>query len=143
MQPKGQDRKFEEGAMSRWLWIAVMVLFTLLMFMTYRSLRLEGWGLMLVLIYATNLLFATLTLRSLKQLRISRDLLRLRAEEMEEKRAKEAALLSSLGEGIVVTNKNGDVEMINQQAGRMIGWSQEEVVGKKWYEVAPLQNEKG
>ena len=43
----------------------------------------------------------------------------------------------------MVTNKNGDVELINRQAEVMIGWSLAEVVGKKWYEVAPLQDEKG
>jgi PAS domain S-box-containing protein len=66
-----------------------------------------------------------------------------RAKEMEEKQAKDKALLSSLGEGIVVTDRNGDVELINREAEEMIGWKLEEVVGKKWYEVAPLQDEYG
>ncbi len=62
---------------------------------------------------------------------------------MEEKRAKDIALLGCLGEGIVVTDRNGNVEMINKQAEMMVGWKNEEVVGKKWFEVAPLADEKG
>jgi PAS domain S-box-containing protein len=118
------------------VWVFGLLVIPTLMLISYWIFRIENWGIALGLIFITNILFAFLTIRSLRQLRKSRDLLRLRAE-------KDNALLGSLGEGIVVTDKNGDVEMINKQAGEMIGWSLSEVVGKKWYEVAPLQNEKG
>lgn len=59
------------------------------------------------------------------------------------RRVKYEALLGSLGEGIVVTDEKGNVELINKQAEVLVGWRNEEVVGKKWYDIAPLENEKG
>lgn len=118
------------------MWISVLIVVPVFLLIGYWIFKIENWGLALGLIFVTNLLFALLTLRSLRQVRASRDLLNVRAQ-------RDNALLASLGEGIVVTDKNGDVEMINKQAEVMIGWSQAEVVGRKWYEVAPLQNEKG
>ncbi len=59
------------------------------------------------------------------------------------RRVKYEALLGSLGEGIVVTDEKGNIELINKQAEVLVGWRNEEVVGKKWYEIAPLENEKG
>jgi PAS domain S-box-containing protein len=103
----------------------------------------ENWELALGLIYFANLVFAGVMLRSFRQVRESRDLLQKQTEELKEKGAKDQALLSSIGEGIVVTDRNGLVELINYQAEQMVGWKQEEVVGRKWYEVAPLVDEKG
>jgi PAS domain S-box-containing protein len=57
--------------------------------------------------------------------------------------AKVEALVSSLGEGIVVTDKNGNVELINPAAEKLIGWSIAEAVGKKWYDLAPLEDAGG
>jgi PAS domain S-box-containing protein len=123
--------------------VAILGVFPALMFVAYRTVKLEVWWVILAIIYVTNILFAALTLRSLRQLKVSRDLLTTNAVEAEEKRAKEEALIRSLGEGIVVTDKNGDVELINHQAEQMIGWNLDEVVGKKWYQVAPLLDESG
>jgi PAS domain S-box-containing protein len=68
---------------------------------------------------------------------------RQQASSLEERRAKDEALLSSIGEGIVVTDRNGLVELINQRAEELVGWKLEEVVSKHWYEVAVLEDEKG
>lgn len=57
--------------------------------------------------------------------------------------AKDRALLESLGEGIVVTDKDGNVELINHAAEILVGWTAKEAVGKKWFELAPLEDEKG
>jgi PAS domain S-box-containing protein len=95
------------------------------------------------LIYVTSIAFGILAYRTLVQLRKSREQLKSRAGEIEATQAKESALLGSLGEGIVVTDRNGLVELINKQAEEMMGWKSPEVVGKKWYEVAHLQDEGG
>ena len=58
-------------------------------------------------------------------------------------KAKYEALLNSLGEGIVVTNEFGYIELINRQAEVLVGWKMSEVVGKKWFDVAPLVDDKG
>jgi PAS domain S-box-containing protein len=133
-----------ERTVSGWLWVLLLIVtFPVMVMALKETVDLETRGIVLGLIYISNIFFAALTLRSLRQLRTNRDLLRIRTEEMEEKRAKDVALLGCLGEGIVVTDRNGKVEMINKQAEIMVGWKNEEVVGKKWFEVAPLEDEKG
>ncbi len=64
-------------------------------------------------------------------------------KDLEEKKAKDDALLNSLGEGIVVTDQDGNVELINKTAEKLVGWKLDEVVGKKWFNVAPLVDNKG
>lgn len=58
-------------------------------------------------------------------------------------KAKDEALLGSIGEGIVVTDENGYVVLINEAAEQLVGWKNKEVRGKKWAEVVPLQDEAG
>jgi PAS domain S-box-containing protein len=129
---------------ANWMWIVgFAIVLSGLVLVALGVVDIERWGVMLMLIYVSNILFAGLTLRSLYQLRVNRELLKNKALEMEEDRAKDRALLGGLGEGIVVTDGNGDVELINHEAEVLIGWKNEEVVGKKWYEVAPLQDESG
>lgn len=61
----------------------------------------------------------------------------------EEQKVWDEALLSGLGEGIVVTDKEGYVMQINKKAEELVGWKNSEVVGKRWHEVARLENEDG
>lgn len=72
-------------------------------------------------------------------------LLRIRfvSHKRTEENAKDRALLGSLGEGIVVTDKDGKVELINPAAEQLVGWKLSEAIGRKWYELAPLEDEKG
>lgn len=65
------------------------------------------------------------------------------SKKREHEHAKDQALLESLGEGIVVTDKDGNVELVNPAAEQLLGWKHEEAVGKKWYDLAPLEDEKG
>jgi PAS domain S-box-containing protein len=132
------------------LWMVFAALILPVLVIIYLSIRetgdnetIENWEIALGLLYFANLLFAGIMLRSMKIMREGRDLLKKQTDELEEKRAKDQALLSSIGEGIVVTDRNGNVEMINKQAEMMVGWKNEEVMGKKWFEVAPLVDEKG
>lgn len=71
------------------------------------------------------------------------DDLKRETEELARKEAKDEALLNSIGEGIVVTDSKGLVELINQRAEEMVGWRLSEVVGKRWFEIAPLVDENG
>ncbi len=142
--------KLPRRHLADWLWILLLVLLLpVVLLVMFRSaviedlLGMDHWGWLIGIVYAVNLCLAVLTLRSLRQLRQGRDLLRDQKIELEEKSAKDAALLGSIGEGIVVTDRNGLVELINYQAEQMVGWKNEEVIGKKWYEVAPLVDEKG
>ena len=106
-----------------WVWVAVMVVvFPIMIAVGFRMLEFgdgglskERWTMVLSLIYASNILLAGLAMRALRQMRLGNEELIKRSREMEEKRAKDEALLGSIGEGIVVTDRNGKGELINQQ----------------------------
>ncbi|MEL7568386.1 MAG: GAF domain-containing protein, partial [Dehalobacterium sp.] len=49
--------------------------------------------------------------------------------------------LLSIGDGVMVVDKNGKVEMLNQLAEKMTGWAMEEAVGKHYKEVFVLSHE--
>lgn len=74
-----------------------------------------------------------------------RSYLKLRRLEgkLEAEVARNKSMLESLGEGLVVLDKDGRVELLNRTAERLIGWTTEEVKGKSWYEVGVLVDEKG
>lgn len=63
--------------------------------------------------------------------------------EAEEERAKDLALLSSLGEGIIVLDKNGKIVKANPMAESLVGWKTAEMKGKTWDDLVPLVDESG
>ncbi|MFH0830725.1 MAG: PAS domain-containing sensor histidine kinase, partial [Parcubacteria group bacterium] len=58
-------------------------------------------------------------------------------------KAKDEAILASIGQGLVVTDKNRRVEYINQVAQQLVGHTLTELRGKLWPEVLPSTNEQG
>jgi len=56
-------------------------------------------------------------------------------------RKKYLLTLLSIGDGVLVVDTNGKVEMLNQLAERMTGWTMEEAVGKYYKEVFVLSHE--
>jgi PAS domain S-box-containing protein len=123
--------------------MALIVVFPIVMAVAYWLLEIGGqtglnneWVGVLGGVYGLNILLAFLTIKSLRRMSKSE-------KELGERAAKDEALLSSIGEGIVVTDKSGLVEKINPPAEKMVGWKNEEVVGKKWFEIALLVDDKG
>lgn len=57
--------------------------------------------------------------------------------------AKDTAMLASIGDGIVATDQNARVIFINEACEKLIGWKKEEVFGKSWIEVVPMDDEDG
>ncbi|MDB5204664.1 MAG: Signal transduction histidine kinase [Candidatus Taylorbacteria bacterium] len=53
------------------------------------------------------------------------------------------AILESIGDGLVVVDKEGRITYVNQAFERMVGWKAEEVLGKSIIEVIPRESEKG
>jgi PAS domain S-box-containing protein len=51
------------------------------------------------------------------------------------------ATLLSIGDGVISTNKDGNIEMMNTIAENMTGWTQEEAAGKSFDEVFHIKNE--
>jgi PAS domain S-box-containing protein len=65
-----------------------------------------------------------------------------RAEVIQDK-AKDEAILASIGEGIVVTNIQGVVTNINTAALEMLGITETDILGKKWLEAVEAKDERG
>ncbi|MBX2866774.1 cell wall metabolism sensor histidine kinase WalK [Candidatus Kaiserbacteria bacterium] len=64
-----------------------------------------------------------------------------RIAEVEEK--KTAAILGSIGDGLVVLDEQGRVVLVNKVFEELLGWKQSEVVGKVFIDVVPLIDESG
>jgi len=62
---------------------------------------------------------------------------------LDEAKAKDEALLESIGEGMVAIGKDEKVLIMNQSAEKMLGWRIQDVIGKKWFEILALEDEKG
>lgn len=53
------------------------------------------------------------------------------------------AILSSIGDGLVVVDKEGKIIRINNAFENLVGWTQKEVFGKLLVEVVPREDESG
>jgi uncharacterized integral membrane protein (TIGR00697 family) len=53
------------------------------------------------------------------------------------------AMLEGIGEGIVVSDKEGRVLTVNKMFEKLVGWQAKEVIGKKTINVLPRENEAG
>ncbi len=60
-----------------------------------------------------------------------------------QKKALNEAILSSIGDGLVVVDKEGRITYVNQAFEKMVGWKSEEVLGRRVVEVVPRESEKG
>lgn len=58
-------------------------------------------------------------------------------------KAKDEAMLESIGEGLVATGKDGNIVLVNHAFEDLLGWKEEEVQGKLFVSFIPLFDEKG
>jgi two-component system sensor histidine kinase VicK len=58
-------------------------------------------------------------------------------------RAKEEAILLSVGDGLLATDEKGNITFINKMAEKLLGKKSKEVVGKIYSDVIPLEDGKG
>lgn len=63
-------------------------------------------------------------------------------KKLETDRVQDAALLSSLGEGIVATDKAGNTLLINKVAEQLLGFSLTDISGRKFHEMIPMMDSK-
>ena len=66
-----------------------------------------------------------------------------RTKDIERAKAKDEAILASIGDGMVVVNKEGKVTYVNQAFEKMVGWKMQEVLGKYIVDVVHREDEKG
>ncbi|HTE48779.1 MAG TPA: ATP-binding protein [Candidatus Paceibacterota bacterium] len=64
-------------------------------------------------------------------------------EALEIGRAKEAAILFSIGDGIIATDANRRIIIMNKVAENLLGWKIDEAIGKLYSNVVTLEDEKG
>lgn len=64
-------------------------------------------------------------------------------EESRRATAKNKAILLSIADGLVATDKDKKTVFMNQAAEEISGWSEKEAMGKVWPELVSIQSEKG
>ncbi len=62
---------------------------------------------------------------------------------LREAKAKDEALLLSIGEGLVATGKDGNIIFVNRAFESMLGWKEEEVQGKLFLNLVHMFDENG
>ncbi|MDQ3076288.1 MAG: PAS domain-containing sensor histidine kinase [bacterium] len=62
------------------------------------------------------------------------------AEKILKKNAVDEAILSSIGDGLVVVDKEGKITYVNQVFEKVLGWKSEEVIGKRIGLVVPQKD---
>jgi len=65
------------------------------------------------------------------------------SEKILKKNAIDEAILASIGDGLVVADKEGKITYVNQAFEKMVGWKSKDVLGKHIVEIVPRESEKG
>ncbi len=66
-----------------------------------------------------------------------------RTKSLEIVRAKQEAILLSIGDGLIATDEEGEIILMNKTAERLVEKTSNELVGKLFSEIILLQDEKG
>jgi PAS domain S-box-containing protein len=64
-------------------------------------------------------------------------------ESLIEEKIIDEAMLSNIGEGIMATDDEGRITMINDAACEMLGWKEKELMNKFLTEIIPMEDESG
>ena len=78
-----------------------------------------------------------------RKLAVTAENLSLKAKNLEQVKAKDEAIISSIGDGLVVADKNGNIVLVNKAFEKILGWKEGEVRGKLLSKMAPIVNEGG
>jgi PAS domain S-box-containing protein len=68
--------------------------------------------------------------------------LAMRIKDIEEDKAKEEAVLTGIGEGLIVTDRTGKIVLANPSAENILGISREKIMARKCVDI-PIENENG
>ena len=63
--------------------------------------------------------------------------------KLEVAKAKDEALLASIGDGVIAVDEKLNVIFMNAAAEKLLGWKLSDVLGKELFEVVPVQNKAG
>lgn len=62
---------------------------------------------------------------------------------VEQEKAKDEAIISSIGDGLIVTNSEQTIEIINKASEELLGFTNNELLGKKLNDILPMRKENG
>lgn len=62
---------------------------------------------------------------------------------LEMAKAKDEAILANIGEGLIFTNLEKQILLINKAGADILGWEEHELIGKMWMEVVRVKDENG
>lgn len=65
------------------------------------------------------------------------------AEKLELEQLKSEILLKSIGDGVIVTDLSGEVQLFNPPAATITGWGESEATGINYNQIMPLEDEDG
>lgn len=66
-----------------------------------------------------------------------------RTRDLEQIRSRNEAILASIGDGLIVVNKEGEISYVNKSFEEMLGWKSQEIIGKSMVEVVPREDASG
>lgn len=64
-------------------------------------------------------------------------------DKLQEEKLKSTTLLSSIGDGVIATDRDGKIILINDAAEKMLGYEKSETLNQPIYEVLKVANEEG
>lgn len=69
--------------------------------------------------------------------------LKANSEKVEDEKKKDEAILDSIGDGMIVTDENGNITMVNPAATEMFGWNTQDIINKPFEQVIPATYDNG
>lgn len=97
-----------------------------------------------------NLLGYVCLIRDITERRIHQEELETYNEQLitansriEEEKAKAEAVLQSIGDGLIVTDTQGNIILLNQAFENLLGWKQHEVKNRKLMDIIPIEDKDG
>jgi PAS domain S-box len=78
-----------------------------------------------------------------RKLAVTAEQLRLKAKNFAQVKAKDEAIILSIGDGLVVADENGKIVLVNKAFEKMLGWKEREARGKSLSKIVPIVDESG
>jgi PAS domain S-box-containing protein len=69
--------------------------------------------------------------------------LQIEKDTLAHEKAKDEAMLASIGDGVIIVDAEGNITFWNQSAQDLLGWEDGEVVGKSFFDTVCMEDEKG
>ncbi len=66
-----------------------------------------------------------------------------RTSQLEEAKVKDEAMLANIGDGLVFVDLEKRILLVNKAAENMLGWKEEEILGKNWVDIVRPKDDNG